>query len=219
MALFLCESVVKSGGIDTSDATASAADILKDKTAYVNGNKLTGSCTYNSDTTADTVTADTLAEGKTAHNSKGEIITGTMTSGGGGGTVTGSDILRFVDIDGNVISTSSPSTITALPSQPSVDGLDSMGWSLTLDECKAKTGTVTVSPVYKPSDNKTHIFLRVGEAAKGVARTINLMSLNGADITIDWGDGTTESVSPNYSANTYDSESWCGLSASHTYST
>ena len=83
MALFLCESVVKSGGIDTSDATASAADILKDKTAYVNGNKLTGSCTYNSDTTADTVTADTLAEGKTAHDAKGEIITGTMTSGGG----------------------------------------------------------------------------------------------------------------------------------------
>lgn len=36
------------------------------------------------DLTQDSVTPETLAKGTTAHNAKGEVITGTMESGGGG---------------------------------------------------------------------------------------------------------------------------------------
>ncbi len=46
------------------------------------------------DLTSDTVTAADLATGKTAHDASGELITGTGSAGGSGGTATAADILE-----------------------------------------------------------------------------------------------------------------------------
>lgn len=69
------------GGIDTSDANAIASDILKGKTAYVNGDKLTGTMPTLAEQTAADATAAYILAPKTAWVN-GAKITGTMVNRG-----------------------------------------------------------------------------------------------------------------------------------------
>ena len=72
--------------IDLTDATLGVNDgdkILSSQTAYgKDGEKITGTCTYNADTTDATASAAEILSGETAYGASGKI-TGSMPNNGG----------------------------------------------------------------------------------------------------------------------------------------
>lgn len=68
--------------IDLTADTVTASNMLSGVTAHgKDGAAITGSCTYDSDTSEDTVAVGEMLSGKTAH-ARGALLTGTMTNNG-----------------------------------------------------------------------------------------------------------------------------------------
>ena len=78
--------VVLSNGtvlIDLTSDTVDASHLLDGYTAHgANGEAVTGTCTYDSDTSDDTATVSEILATKTAH-ARGTALTGTMANNGG----------------------------------------------------------------------------------------------------------------------------------------
>ena len=85
MANEYVSKVVLSNGttlLDLTGDTVTAADLLTGVTAHdKSGAPVTGTCTYDSDTSNDTVAVAEILAGKTAH-ARGALLTGTMTNNG-----------------------------------------------------------------------------------------------------------------------------------------
>lgn len=68
--------------IDLTGDTVTASDLLTGVTAHdMSGATITGTCSYDSDTSDDTATVSEILSGKTAH-ARGVLLTGTMTNNG-----------------------------------------------------------------------------------------------------------------------------------------
>lgn len=86
MANEYVSKIVLSNGttlIDLTGDTVTASDVLSGVTTHgKDGASITGTCTYDSDTSEDTAAVSEILSGKTAH-ARGTLLTGTMTNNGG----------------------------------------------------------------------------------------------------------------------------------------
>lgn len=205
--------VGSSGGGDLSDATATRADILYPKTAYLaNGHKNTGTmqsisaATYTPSTTDQVISSGKYLAGDqtllgdsnlVADNIRKNItlfgITGTYT-----GTTEPDETVRFIDYDGSVLYAYTPTefaNLSSLPSNPTHSNLISQGWNWDLSSAQAyvaKYGFLTIGQLYTTASGATEIDLTLSQPNLSPNLIITISDVS--SVQIDWGDNSTQEI-------------------------
>jgi hypothetical protein len=173
----LCEKDIlitaTKSGIDTSDATASADEIMSGETAYVNGSKVTGTFTIDSELSAqDDLIAQiqSALEGK-AGGAEVKIATGTFQSDGDGKAT-----ITCRDKDGNAFN---PDVVIITGNNPYGDTPCHGGAAFT------ETG-LTIVNIYFPGPNTGYLFslIEVTQTSNGFSVFCEKISTSG-DMSIE----------------------------------
>ena len=114
--------------------------------------------------------------------------------GGGGGDSkdANADVVLF-DYDGTVVKSYTKEeflALSALPANPSHEGLTGQGWNYSLTDAKAyvtKYGKIRIGQTYITSDGKTRIKIKLED---GRLEPVLGLGINGT-VDVDWGDNTT----------------------------
>ena len=105
----------------------------------------------------------------------------------------------FVDYDGKRLysySASDFANLSALPANPTHEGLTSQGWGWTLEQAKeyvAMYGMLVLGQFYTTTDGAVRIYVHISDDAKSVKSKFYACTsgYGNGSATIDWGDGTT----------------------------
>lgn len=147
------------------------------------------------DLSNDTVAADKLLYGYTAHDKSGTAITGTLANSTGT-SVEWNDV-NFYDYDGTRLysySAAEFASLTAMPPNPTHAGLTSQGWNWSLANAKtqvAGSGGCDIGQMYITSDGKTRLYIKIDQP---VFKQLQLGLTIEGTITIDWGDNSSPST-------------------------
>ena len=103
--------------------------------------------------------------------------------------------VKFIDYDGHVLisyTAAEASTLTAMPSLPSHEGLSAQGWNYTLEQmksCLSAVETCDIGCMYTTDDGKTRITLTIQDAKySNIPLVFRQTVANGVEV--DWGDGS-----------------------------
>lgn len=111
---------------------------------------------------------------------------------GSGSSSTSANAVNFRDYDGTIVQSYSAvdfAALTALPANPSHDGLTAQGWNWTLAKAQAyvaKYGRLEIGQMYITDDGKTRVYIHL---EKGRTSPMLGVCPNGT-VDVDWGDGT-----------------------------
>lgn len=139
-----------------------------------------------------------------------DSVTVNVPQGGGGESVAKKDV-NFYDYDGTVVASYTASEfaeLTALPENPTHEGLTAQGWNWSLAEAKtyvASYGKLNIGQMYITSDGKTRLYIELTEGR--LQPWLELYLNANSELDIDWGDGSTHSTFTNTgSSPTYKNE-------------
>lgn len=212
-------AIPSGGGTDVSDTTATAADVRTGKYFYTSAGVKTQGTIQNqaAQTITPGATDQTIASGKylsgtqtikgdanlIAENIAKDVtifgVTGTHEGGGGGNPVAEENDVIFIDYDGTIrysYSASEFANMTALPANPTHDGLTAQGWNWTLSDAKtyvANCGGLVIGQMYTTNDGKTKLFMDL-DAGDQRSVEIRWSQTVSRGVSIDWGDGSSLST-------------------------
>lgn len=158
--------------INTSDATASASDILVGKSAYGQGQKIygtliaqaeTGEPTYGTDTSNATARASDIAYGKTAY-ARGEYIVGTMHN------PDEIEELYEVNTDGYTIENQTLINVDPITGE-TISSREKIAYSKNLDYCVSVTTINNVNYVESYAINDSGMYIQQTSNIEGTVTT------------------------------------------------
>lgn len=183
------DTVTTNNTYDTTNYNSITVDVAN---TYTNEDE--GKVVDNGALVAQTAMAEEITENGVVDTTLYNSVT--VNVAGSGGSF-GNDVI-FYDYDGTVITSYSAAdfaNLSAMPANPTHEGLTAQGWNWSLADAKAYVaayGKLNIGQMYITSDGKTRLYCTIPK--DNLALDLYLILDEDTELDIDWGDGSTHTT-------------------------